>query len=175
MPHNISWYFSLHCHISTICHTITVAISLSTATYLQNATQYNLLFLSAHPHINNMPYDICCYFSLHSQTSKICHTITVAFSLCTTTHLQYAVWYLSLFLSPLPHIYNMPHNICCHFSLHSYTFKYALWYLLLFLSPIPHIYNMPHNIVCYFCLHSHTSTKCRKISVAISLSTDTHL
>jgi len=194
MPHNMSCYFPHHCNTSTICCTISVALSLSTPTLLQYAVQYQLLFISALPHIYNMPHNICCHFSLHSHTSTICLTISVAISLCTPTHLQYAVQYQLLFLAPLQHIYNMPHNIRCYFSLHSHTsticrtisvpislctpthLQYDVQYqLLLFLSPLQHMYNMPHNISCYFSLHSHISTICRMIFVAISLSTPTNL
>ena len=68
-----------------------------------------------------MAYNIICYYSLHSHTSTICRTISVAISVCTPTHLQYAVQYQLLFLSALPHIYNIPYNICHNFSLHYHT------------------------------------------------------
>jgi len=121
MPYDICCYFSLQSHTSTICHTISFAISVCTHTHLQNAEKYQWLFLSPLTHIYNMPHNMSCYFPLHCHTSKICRTISVAIYLCTPTHLQYATQYQLLFLSALPHIYNMPYNISCYFPLHSHT------------------------------------------------------
>ena len=174
MPQNISCYFCLHSHTSTICRTISVTISHSTPTHLQYAVYHYLLIHFPLPHIYNIPYNISCYFPLHSHIFKICGT-SLANTLSTPTHLQHAVQYQLLFLYALTHIYNMPYNISCYFSMHSHTSTIAVKYQLLIFSPLLQIYNIPYNIICYFCLHSHTSKISCTISVPISLSTPTNL